>query len=117
MNRNVGIYFLAVGLVISFASPTLARGVSGKATVYADRYHGKKTASGKRYNKNAMTAASARLPMGSKVVVKNKKNGRSAVVVVNDKMASGGAVIDLSKAAARKLGVKGTAPVEAKVIK
>jgi rare lipoprotein A len=92
-------------------------GVRGYETVYANKYQGKKTASGKRYNKRLMTAASSKLPMGTKVMVKNKDNGRSAVVVVNDRKAPDGAKIDLSKASANKLGITGTAPVRIQVVK
>ncbi len=90
---------------------------SGKATIESDKFSGKKTATGEKYNKNAMTVASPTLPLGSKVKVTNKKTGKSAIVRVNDKQpAGGGKVVDLSKAAAKQLGVKGTAPVEAQVV-
>jgi rare lipoprotein A len=92
-------------------------GRSGKATVYSDSFQGKKTANGERYDKRAVTAASPTLPLGSKVLVKDKSNGKSIVVKVNDRQPAGGhRVLDLSKAAADKLGVKGTAPVETKVL-
>lgn len=90
---------------------------NGKATVYSNKYQGKKTATGERYDKNGMTAASPTLPLGSKVVVKNKQNGRTATVKINDRETSGGGkVVDLSKSAANKLGVTGTAPVTSKVV-
>lgn len=89
----------------------------GKATVYSNSFSGKKTATGEKYNKNEMTAASPSLPLGSKVLVKNKTTGKSAVLKVNDRQPKGGGkVVDLSKAAANKLGVKGTAPVKAQVL-
>jgi rare lipoprotein A len=89
----------------------------GKATVYSNSFSGKKTATGEKYKKDAMTAASPSLPLGSKVLVKNKATGKSAVVKVNDRQPKGGGkVVDLSKTAANKLGVKGTAPVKAKVL-
>ncbi len=89
---------------------------NGQATVYSDKLQGKKTASGQCYNKSSKTAASSTLPLGSKVLVKNKRNNRSAVVVINDRKAPGGAKLDLSRSAANKLGVKGTAPVSSRVI-
>jgi rare lipoprotein A len=92
-------------------------GASGYATVYSNKYQGKKTASGKRYNKHKLTAASSKLPLGTKVLVKNKDNGRSVQVTINDRKAPGGARIDLSKSAANKLGIKGTAPVRIQVVK
>lgn len=90
---------------------------SGKATVYSNKFEGRKTANGQRFSQHKLTAASPNLPMGSKVLVKNKKTGKSAVVTINDRESHGGGkVVDLSKASANKLGVKGTAPVEAKVV-
>jgi rare lipoprotein A len=90
---------------------------SGKATIESDKFAGKKTANGETYNKDAMVVASPSLPMGSKVKVTNKNTGKSAIVRVNDKQpAGGGKIVDLSKAAAKKLGVKGTAPVSAEVV-
>jgi rare lipoprotein A len=89
----------------------------GKATVYSDHFKGKKTASGETYKPGGLTAASNKLPIGSKVVVKNRKTGKKVTVKINDHMAKNAkAHIDLSKGAANKLGVKGTAPVDAKVI-
>jgi rare lipoprotein A len=101
-----------------FALKSLAADqVKGKATIYSDSFVGKKTANGEKYNKNAMTAASPSLPLGSKVLLKNEKTGASAVVKINDRQPSAkGRVADLSKATANKLGVKGTAPVEGKVV-
>lgn len=91
--------------------------VAGKATIYSDSFSGEKTANGERYKKQAMTAASPTLPLGSKVEVENKKTGAKAVVRINDRQPKGGGkVVDLSKAAANKLGVKGIAPVKAKVV-
>lgn len=95
-----------------------APGPSGKATIYADSFKGKKTASGSRYKPHAMTAASNKLPLGTKVEVKNKKTGKKTKVTITDRMAkSSSAVVDLSKGAAKKIGVKGTAPVTTKVVK
>jgi rare lipoprotein A len=91
--------------------------VQGTATVYSDSLAGKKTTTGQPYRKQEMTAASPTLPLGSKVAVTNKNSGRSAVVKINDRERHGGVrAVDLSKAAANKLGVKGKAPVEAKVL-
>ena len=65
-----------------------------------------KTASGERMNPAAMTAAHRTLPFGSKVIVTNQRNGKSVVVRINDRGPFiRGRVIDLSKAAANKLGL------------
>lgn len=73
-----------------------------------------RTASGERMNPNAFTAAHRTLPFGTKVRVKNLANGRSVVVRINDRGPfSGGRVIDISRAAAAKIGMvgRGTAKV------
>jgi rare lipoprotein A len=67
-----------------------------------------KTASGERCDPGAMTAAHRSLPFGTKVKVENLKTGRSVVVRINDRGPFvGGRVIDLTKGAARKLGMIG----------
>ncbi len=55
------------------------------ASYYADKFHGRKTASGKKYNKNQYTAAHKKLPFGTIVKVTNEVNGKSIIVEVNDR--------------------------------
>ncbi|MBI1651230.1 septal ring lytic transglycosylase RlpA family protein [Hyphomicrobium sulfonivorans] len=72
------------------------------------------TASGVRFNPNAMTAAHRSLPFGTKVRVTNKRNGKSVVVTINDRGPFiKGRIIDLSNAAAGVIGMRasGVAPV------
>ncbi|HEY9713967.1 MAG TPA: septal ring lytic transglycosylase RlpA family protein [Chroococcales cyanobacterium] len=84
----------------------------GKASFYGSKFAGKKTASGARFNPSAMTCASKHLPFGTKLVVKNPKNGKVCHVVVNDRGPFvKGRDIDLSQAAAKKLGIHGVATV------
>jgi rare lipoprotein A len=65
-------------------------------------------ASGGRFNPNGMTAAHKTLPFGTRVRVKHLSNGRSVDVVINDRGPYvGGRIIDLSKAAAGKIGMTG----------
>ena len=79
---------------------------SGRASYYADKFHGRRTASGEVFNNAALTAAHRSLPMGSLVRVTCEKTGRSVTVRVNDRGPfSGNRVIDVSKAAARELGM------------
>jgi len=76
----------------------------GKASFYADRFHGLRTSSGERYDKTLLTAAHVSLPFNTFVKVTNVKNGKSVVVRINDRMAKKRhAVIDLSKAAAKEI--------------
>jgi rare lipoprotein A len=85
-----------------------AEGGSGIASVYT----GATTASGEQMSPGGMTAAHRTLPFGTKVTVVNRRNGRSAVVRINDRGPFvRGRVIDLSPAAARVLGVDGLVPV------
>jgi len=71
----------------------------GQASHYgiSDGYHGQRTASGQRFNAYAMTAAHPSLPMGTKVLVKNRDNGKAVLVTINDRGPyAGGRVLDLS---------------------
>jgi len=79
---------------------------SGVASWYGPDFHGKRTSNGEIYDMNAMTAAHKTLPLGVFVKVRNKDNGREAIVRVNDRGPFvKGRIIDLSYAAAKKLGV------------
>jgi rare lipoprotein A (peptidoglycan hydrolase) len=94
-------------------SPAAGRGRSawkqtGAASWYGGaRWAGHMTASGVRYNENALTAAHAWLPIGTKVVVALNGSGRSVVVTINDRPGTHTRVIDLSREAARQLGIVG----------
>jgi rare lipoprotein A len=86
----------------------------GMASWYGKDFHGKSTSNGERYDMYAMTAAHKTLPLGVYVKVYNKTNGKNIIVRVNDRGPFvKGRIIDLSYAAAKKLGVDvtGTAPV------
>ena len=86
----------------------------GKASWYGPGFHGRKTASGERFNQNELTAAHRKLPLGTKATVTNLRNGKTVEVEINDRGPYvGGRILDLSKAAADQLGMKhtGTTPV------
>ena len=86
---------------------------SGGASWYGPGFQGKKTASGERFNTNALTAAHRSLPFGSRVQVTHERTGRSVVVRINDRGPFvGGRVIDLSKAAAQAVGISGVGKVK-----
>ncbi|GLZ08532.1 hypothetical protein Acsp03_59980 [Actinomadura sp. NBRC 104412] len=83
-------------------------------------WEGQMTASGERFDPDALTAAHRTLPMGSKVRVINKKNGRSVIVRINDRGPFiAGRCLDLSRAAMRKVGGTGSGviPVRYEVLK
>ena len=89
----------------------------GKASYYGAKFHGKRTASGERFNMYGYTAAHPTLPFGTKVQVINLHNGRVVTVRINDRGPhSSERIIDLSKAAADMLqmGKSGTALVRIK---
>ncbi|MEM9903421.1 MAG: septal ring lytic transglycosylase RlpA family protein [Cyanobacteria bacterium P01_D01_bin.44] len=78
----------------------------GLASWYGPGFHGRQSASGERFNQNALTAAHRTLPFGTRVRVTNVSNGRQVVVRINDRGPfSGGRVIDLSAGAARQIGL------------
>jgi rare lipoprotein A len=93
----------------------------GKASWYGARHHGKRTASGERFDQHALTAAHRKLPFGTLVRVTNRANGRSVVVRINDRgpFGGGGRIIDVSHAAAKRLGMveAGVAPVRVEVVR
>jgi rare lipoprotein A len=77
---------------------------TGMASYYAEALHGRRTASGERYDSQGLTAAHRTLPFGTRVRVTNLENGLSVVVRINDRGPNVEVrVIDLSYAAARKL--------------
>ena len=91
----------------------------GFASYYASRFHGVRTASGERYDEQAMTAAHRTLPFGTRVRVTNLTNGRSVVVTITDRGPfAPGRIIDVSRRAARNLDFvrAGTARVRIRVL-
>ena len=91
----------------------------GVASYYHDSLHGRKTASGEVYNKRILSAAHKSLPLGTKVRVTKASSGKSIVVKINDRGPFvKGRIIDLSRRAARRLGIigSGVAKVEVEVL-
>ncbi|MEM6502363.1 MAG: septal ring lytic transglycosylase RlpA family protein [Cyanobacteria bacterium P01_C01_bin.89] len=92
----------------------------GIASWYGGYFHGRRTASGERYNQNAMTAAHRHLPFGTRVRVVNLSNGQSTIVRINDRGPFiRGRIIDLSSAAAGQIGLRsmGIGRVRVEVLK
>lgn len=91
------------------ASASAERGTAfatGVASYYGSELAGRRTASGERFNPNAMTAAHRTLPLGTRLRVTNSANGKSVVVRVNDRGPfARGRILDLSHAAARVIGL------------
>ncbi|MBC7448740.1 MAG: septal ring lytic transglycosylase RlpA family protein [Hymenobacteraceae bacterium] len=79
---------------------------TGKASWYGSRYHGRKTSSGERFDKDALTAAHLSLPFGTRVRVRNLTNDSSVIVRITDRGPFGrGRIVDVSEGAARQLGI------------
>lgn len=81
----------------------------GRASYYHNKFHGRKTASGERYHVDSFTCAHLRYPFGTWLRITNVWDGKSCVVKVNDRGPfSRKYCIDLSLAAAKKVGIVGT---------
>jgi rare lipoprotein A len=93
---------------------------TGVASYYHSKFQGRLTASGELYDKEKMTAAHNRLPMGTRIMVTNLRNKRSVIVRVNDRLHHRNKrLVDLSRAAAAKLGYigRGITRVRVEVLK
>jgi rare lipoprotein A len=107
--------------VAPVAVPTakVIRSFQGQASWYGPGFYGNRTASGEVFRPGTFTAAHRSLPFGTKVLVTNMTNGKSAMVRINDRGPfHGSRVIDLAHGAARELGVtsSGIASVKLQVI-
>lgn len=98
---------------------TLGKTFIAKATIYANDLNGHKAANGETFHQSDHTAASNKLPLGTEVKVTSLRTGKSTNVTLVDRgPALGGNKIDLSKKAAREIGLtrkQGTVPVKIKV--
>ncbi|WP_162428235.1 septal ring lytic transglycosylase RlpA family protein [Pontibacter pudoricolor] len=122
-NRKCILLTVIIFLFIGIGQVTIAQDITqtetGPASWYGSKYHGRKTSSGERYNKNDMTAAHKTLPFGTKVKVTNLANNESVVLRINDRGPFvGNRIIDVSEVAARKLDIhsRGIANVKVEVI-
>jgi rare lipoprotein A len=110
---------LALGLAACGTSKS-AFTQTGQGSYYADKFRGRPTASGTPYRPSKLTAAHNTLPFGTKIRVTNTRTGRSVKVTVNDRGPHvKGRIVDLSKKAARRIGLvdAGVAPVQLKVVR
>ncbi len=99
---------------LSFAQ---SKSEHGLAAVYSGKFVGRRTASGEVLDRQHLTAAHRQYAFGTQVEVTNRNNGRSAVVTINDRGPhSRRFALDFSPAAAKALGIRGTAPVEYHVV-
>lgn len=91
----------------------------GEASYYHDSLHGNTTASGEAYDRTELTAAHRSLPFGTRVRVRNLRNGRAVVVRINDRGPFvEGRIVDLSRRAADELDMiqAGVVPVQMEIL-
>ncbi len=125
--RNTSIV-ISVGAVCLFAGTKAhahehhsktAKSFSGVADYYHSKFHGRKTASGQVHDQKLLTAAHRTLPFGTKVKVRNRRNGKHCVVTINDRGPFTPAkIIDVSQEAARQIDflAAGTCQVECTIV-
>ena len=96
---------IALAAILVAVTGGYAQASCGNASWYGGKFHGRKTASGQVFNQNGLTAAHRKLPFGTRVKVTH--GSKSVVVRINDRGPfHGNRIIDLSAAAASKIGVK-----------
>jgi len=118
VKRSAHVAALLVAIVFCQSSPAQAPPLAaappqeaaaartGLAAVYSDRLNSHKTASGKIYNRNLLTAAHKTLPFGTRVKVTNAKKNKSVVVTINDRgPTQAGRILDLSPRAGKAIGI------------
>lgn len=112
-------FVLVILLSCTTSFSLYAQMAKGKASYYADKFEGRLTANGEVYAHSNLTAAHKTLPFGTRVAVKNLTNSRTVVVRINDRGPFiEDRIIDLSRAAAKKLGFiqQGVTEVELKIV-
>ena len=131
MKKNTAIFTFCAALLLTGCSnvekkqdekniQNVQQVITGKATWYGKKFHGKKTASGETYDMFKMTAAHKTLDFGTKLKVTNIKNGKSVEVYINDRGPfMENVIIDLSYSAFKEIETpeKGFADVKIEVLK
>ena len=117
--KSTRITLWAIMLLSVLSLTTTVQAERGRASYYHNKLHGRKTASGERYHRDSLTCAHLRYRFGTWLRVTNTWDGKSVVVKVNDRGPySKKYCIDLSLAAAKKIGIVGTghAIVDIKIV-
>lgn len=114
--RAANLPYSALGMSFRPDTSNAPYKVKGMASWYGKQFHGRRTTSGERYDMFAMTAAHPTLPIPSYIQVTNLKNGKKVIVRVNDRGPfHRGRILDLSYAAAHKLGFIGQGSAKVQV--
>ncbi len=97
---------ICILLFLSFSTLSFSQTYVGTGSIYSSKFQGKRTFSGQIYKAQYVSAAHPWLPMGTKLLVTNLKNNKKITVVINDRMGkSSGYLLDMSSAAAKKIGL------------
>jgi rare lipoprotein A len=121
MRKKMLLILIVAGTILSAGAQTKksadsSRTLTGTASYYAQKFEGKKTASGEIFHHKKLTAACNKLPMGIKVRVTNLNNNKSVKVLINDRLAAKNKrLIDLTEAAAKKLSMMDHGLINVKV--
>lgn len=118
-NKKLTLLGILAGIILIAIFTFDSTSTQGRASYYADKLHGKPTASGEPYDRTELTAAHPELDFGTEVRVTYLETGESVVVEVNDRGPhSGDRIIDLSRAAAQEIGLlnDGVGIVELEII-
>jgi rare lipoprotein A len=116
MSKKITFLLLAMSFIMTSTIVFGQEIQKGKASYYANKFHGRRTSDGSIYHRDSMTCAHRTLPFGTLLKVRNVKNGKEVIVKVNDRGPfCQGRIVDLSYAAAKELGIisSGVASVEA----
>ena len=104
-------------ILLTLLSTNLMADQIGTASWYGVPHHGRKTASGERYNMHGLSAAHRHIKLGTKVRVTNLHNKKSVIVKINDRGPYvRGRIIDLSLGAKKMLAMDGTAKVKLEIL-
>ena len=94
-------------LFLTFSTYSFTQTYVGTATIYSQKFNGKKTFSGQVFRSNKVSAAHPWFTMGTKIQVTNLKNNKKVILTINDRMGkSSGYLLDMSTAAAKKIGLE-----------
>ena len=117
----MNIKYIILALILSFFFPLSSDSLEnspqyGKASWYGSKFHGRKTASGERFNKHSYTGAHKKLPFGTIIRVTNLRNGKEVYIKLNDRGPFiNGRILDVSRAAAKAIGLINRGVIQVKV--
>lgn len=118
MIKKITTILVILSLMLASGSAYAQQPQTGKASYYANKFHGRRTSDGSIYHRDSMTCAHSTLPFGTILKVRNVKNGKEVIVKVNDRGPfCKGRIVDLSYAAAKKIDMLSHGVVNVEVTK